>query len=136
MSQLINSIFCVGDVRVDSALDEIQKDGVSFKLEPRTMRLLVCLAERPGQVVSVDELLDLVWKDVVVSADSVYGAVASLRRTLGDDPKDPTYIATMSRTRLRSSHAGGLLGFPGNCRFSRADSRIITRHSFQVSQVL
>ena len=49
-----------------------------IKLEPRAMRLLMCLADRAGQVVSVDQLLDLVWKDVVVSPDSVYAAVGRL----------------------------------------------------------
>jgi DNA-binding winged helix-turn-helix (wHTH) protein len=56
--QLDNSIFQLGDVRVDPALDEIRKDGVIIMLEPRTVRLLACLAERGGQVVRVDELLD------------------------------------------------------------------------------
>jgi TolB-like protein/DNA-binding winged helix-turn-helix (wHTH) protein/Tfp pilus assembly protein PilF len=101
MPTLVNSIFCVGDVHVDPALDEIRMDGVTVKLEPRTMRLLVCLAERAGQVVSVDELLDLIWKDVVVSPDSVYRAVASLRRALGDDAKEPTYIANVTRRGYR-----------------------------------
>src|SRR6202030_2728664 len=101
MPKLDNSVFQLGDVRVDPALDEIRKDGVIIKLEPRTMRLLVCLAERAGQVVSVDELLDLVWKDVVVSPDSVYRAVASLRRALGDDAKEPTYIANVTRRGYR-----------------------------------
>jgi transcriptional activator of cad operon len=36
------------------------------------MRLLVCLAERAGEVVSIDELLDQVWAGVIVTADSVY----------------------------------------------------------------
>jgi DNA-binding winged helix-turn-helix (wHTH) protein len=45
------------------------------------MQLLVCLADRAGAVLSVENLLDLVWKDVVVSTDSVYAAVAALRRT-------------------------------------------------------
>lgn len=61
------------------------------------MRLLVCLAERPGEIVSIDELLDRVWPDVTVAPDSVYQAVASLRRILGDDSKQPTYIATVPR---------------------------------------
>jgi TolB-like protein len=51
--------------------------------------------------VSVGELLDRVWKDVVVSQDSVYAAVAALRRTLGDDPKNPTYIANVVRRGYR-----------------------------------
>ncbi len=43
------------------------------------------------------DLLNQVWSDVIVTPDSVYQAVASLRRLLGDDPKHPTYIATVPR---------------------------------------
>ena len=65
------------------------------------MQLLVCLAEHPGEVLSVEALMDRVWKDVVVSIDSVYAAVAALRRALGDDPKNPTYIANVARRGYR-----------------------------------
>jgi TolB-like protein/DNA-binding winged helix-turn-helix (wHTH) protein len=95
------AVLRIGEFRVDSALDEISKDGMTTKLEPRTMRLLVCLAESAGQVLSVEQLLDMVWKDVVVSPDSVYQAVASLRRILGDDPKEPKYIANVMRRGYR-----------------------------------
>ncbi len=91
----------IGDLRVDPALDEVGKSGRTIKLERKAMQLLVCLAERPGKVFSVEELLDLVWKDVVVSIDSVYAAVAALRRVLGDDPKNPTYIANVARRGYR-----------------------------------
>jgi TolB-like protein/DNA-binding winged helix-turn-helix (wHTH) protein len=65
------------------------------------MRLLLCLAEHAGQVVSIDDLLNQVWPGVIVTPDSVYQAVASLRRLLGDDPKRPTYIATVPRLGYR-----------------------------------
>lgn len=65
------------------------------------MRLLMCFAERAGEVVSIDELLDQVWPKVIVTPDSVYQAIASLRRLLGDDPKQPTYIATVPRVGYR-----------------------------------
>lgn len=65
------------------------------------MRLLVCLAERAGGVVSIDELLNQVWPDVNVTSDSVYQAVASLRRLLGDDSKQPSYIETVPRLGYR-----------------------------------
>jgi transcriptional activator of cad operon len=65
------------------------------------MRLLLCLAERPGEVVSIDDLLDHVWSDVTVAPDSVYQAVASLRRLLGDDPRQPAYIETVPRLGYR-----------------------------------
>ena len=61
------------------------------------MRLLVYLAEHSGEVVSIDELLKEVWAGVIVTSDSVYQAVASLRRELGDDPKQPIYIATVPK---------------------------------------
>ena len=80
MNQPQHMAFMIGDVRVVPSLDEITKDGVVIKVEPRTMRLLMCLAERAGQVVSVDQLLAEVWKDVIVGPDSVYQSIASLRR--------------------------------------------------------
>ena len=96
-----NHLLRIGAWRVDPALDEISRDGTSVKLEPRTMRLLTCLARRAGQVVSVEQLLDEVWKDVVVTPNSVYHAVAELRRSLGDDPKEPSYIANVLRRGYR-----------------------------------
>jgi len=65
------------------------------------MRLLLCLAAHAGEVVSIDDLLNQVWSDVIVAPDSVYQAVASLRRLLGDDPKQPTYIETVPRLGYR-----------------------------------
>ena len=38
----------IADLRVDPQLDEICKDGHAIKLEPKAMRLLICLAERAG----------------------------------------------------------------------------------------
>jgi TolB-like protein/DNA-binding winged helix-turn-helix (wHTH) protein/Flp pilus assembly protein TadD len=101
MSLVGNAIFRLGQWRVDPALDEISRDGQTVKLEPRTMRVLVCLAERPGEVVSVNQLLDVVWKDLVVTPYSVYQAVAALRRAFGDDSKNPTYIANVTRRGYR-----------------------------------
>jgi TolB-like protein/DNA-binding winged helix-turn-helix (wHTH) protein len=65
------------------------------------MLLLLCLADHAGQVVSIDDLLNHVWSGVIVTPDSVYQAITSLRRQLGDDPKQPTYIATVPRLGYR-----------------------------------
>ena len=72
-----------------------------MRVEARTMRLLLCLAEHAGEVVSIDDLLEQVWTGVIVTPDSVYQAVTSLRRLLGDDAKQPTYIATVPRLGYR-----------------------------------
>lgn len=91
----------IGDWHVNPASGQVSRNGETAHLELRTLRLLLCLAEHAGEVVSIDELLDQVWAGVVVSPDSVYQAVASLRRTLGDDPRQPTYIATVPRLGYR-----------------------------------
>jgi transcriptional activator of cad operon len=91
----------VGDWRVNPQTGEIARNGDSVRLELRTMRLLLCLAERPGEVISIEELLQHVWPDVTVTPDSVYQAVASLRRALGDDTRQPAYIATVPRLGYR-----------------------------------
>jgi transcriptional activator of cad operon len=91
----------IGAWRVNPAAGEISRNGETARVEVRTMRLLLCLAEHAGEVVSIDDLLDQVWSDVTVAPDSVYQAVTSLRRLLGDDPKQPTYIATVPRLGYR-----------------------------------
>jgi TolB-like protein/DNA-binding winged helix-turn-helix (wHTH) protein len=95
------TVLRIGAWRVDPGSGTISRDGETARLEARAMRLLLCLAEHPGEVVSIDQLLDKVWTDVAVSPDSVYQAVASLRRVLGDDPKQPSYIATVPRLGYR-----------------------------------
>jgi TolB-like protein/DNA-binding winged helix-turn-helix (wHTH) protein len=103
----------IGDWLVHPSSGELSRGEERQRLEARTMRLLLCLAEHPGEVVSIDTLLSEVWSGVVVTSDSVYQAVAALRRLLGDDAKQPAYIVTVPRLGYRlvapvESHASTL----------------------------
>jgi transcriptional activator of cad operon len=91
----------IGDWRVDPISSEISRGGETVRLEFHAMRLLLILAEHQGEVVAIDTLLDQVWSGVTVTPDSVYQAVTSLRRILGDDAKRPTYIETAPRRGYR-----------------------------------
>jgi transcriptional activator of cad operon len=91
----------IGAWSVDPTLSRISRGEDTIRVEARTMRLLLCLAESAGGVVSIDELLREVWPGVIVTPDSVYQAVASLRRLLGDDPKHPAYLETVPRLGYR-----------------------------------
>jgi transcriptional activator of cad operon len=102
----------VGAWCVNPAAGQISRDGETVRLDARSLRLLLCLAERAGEVVSIDDLLASAWSGVVVGPDSVYQAVASLRRLLGDDPKEPRYIATVPRLGYRMVAAVGPWGEP------------------------
>jgi TolB-like protein/DNA-binding winged helix-turn-helix (wHTH) protein len=91
----------IGEWTVHPALDCISRGTETHKLEPRAMRLLLCLADSADTVVSVDRLLAEVWPDVVVGSASVYQAVSQLRKVLGDVDPSPTYIATVPRKGYR-----------------------------------
>jgi transcriptional activator of cad operon len=91
----------IGEWVVNPSRDSISRGTETQKLEPRTMRLLLCLADAAGEVVSVDRLLNEVWAGVVVGSASVYQAVSQLRKLLGDVDPEPTYIATVPRKGYR-----------------------------------
>jgi transcriptional activator of cad operon len=91
----------IGEWTVTPALDTISRGTETHKLEPRTTRLLMVLANSAGEVVSVDRLLTEVWSGVVVGSASVYQAVSQLRKLLGDTDPDPTYITTVPRKGYR-----------------------------------
>lgn len=95
------TVLRIGDWRVDPRSGQLARDGETVRLEARTLRLLLHLAEHAGEVVSIDDLLKHVWAGVIVTSDSVYQGVASLRRVLGDDPRRPMYIATVPRLGYR-----------------------------------
>src|SRR5215469_18076374 len=91
----------IGNWRVDPELDELSREGQTIRLEPRTMQLLLYLAAHAGRVVDVQQLLDEVWSNVVVTQGSVYQAVAQLRRILRDDSEHPSYIENLPRRGYR-----------------------------------
>ena len=97
----------IGEWRVDASSGKMTRNEEAIRLDVRAMRLLLCLASRPGQVVSIDDLISHVWGEVAVSPDSVYQAVTSLRRQLGDDSRQPAYIETVPRLGYRMIAAVG-----------------------------
>jgi transcriptional activator of cad operon len=101
MEYLPTTTLRIGDWRVDPISSEISRAEQTVRLEFRAMRLLLFLAEHAGEIVAIDALLDQVWSGVTVTSDSVYQAVTSLRRILGDDARHPTYIETVPRRGYR-----------------------------------
>ena len=91
----------VGAWTVSPALNVLERGERSIKLEPRTMDVLVYLASRAGEVVSVEELLAAVWKGVVVGDGSVYLAIKQLRQALAVPSDDTAYIETIPKRGYR-----------------------------------
>jgi len=92
----------VGAWTVEPALNQlVAAGGQTTRLEPKAMAVLMHLADRAGQVVSREALLAAVWPGVVVGDDSLTQVVIKLRKALGDDPQQPTYIQTISKKGYR-----------------------------------
>ena len=91
----------IGEWIVDPKDDTLSRDDVCVKIEPRMMRLLLCLAESPGEVVSQEHLHTEVWTGVVVGPASVYQSVSQLRKVLGDTTTPASYIETVARKGYR-----------------------------------
>ena len=65
------------------------------------MAVLLFLARHPGEVVSREALEAAVWSDVVVSYDALSGTIIKLRKALGVDSGNPTYVETISKKGYR-----------------------------------
>jgi len=76
-------------------------NGRELPLIPRYFDLLVFLVERRHEAVHRREIFDRVWSDVVVSDSALSQAIRTLRRTLGEDPREPRFIRTVSRHGYR-----------------------------------
>jgi DNA-binding winged helix-turn-helix (wHTH) protein/Tol biopolymer transport system component len=83
------------------ALNLLEEGGRSIRLEPKAMDVLVYLAARAGQVVSVEELLRDVWRGVVVTDASVYMAIKQLRRALAGSRDETDYVETIPKRGYR-----------------------------------
>jgi len=89
--------FLLGEFEVDAATHCITREGVSTKLEPRAMALLIYLVHRPGSVVSREELEQEIWRGMVVGYDALNNTIAKLRKAFSDDPKNPRVIRTVPK---------------------------------------
>src|SRR5262245_14403495 len=88
-------VYRFDDVLVEASAFRVSRAGEVLALEPKAVDVLLFLIERTGQLVSKQELLDRVWKDVAVTDNALTRVVAQLRRALGDEAKRARYIETV-----------------------------------------
>ena len=92
-----------GVFQVNLAARELRKHGVRIRLPGQPFCVLSILLERPGQVVSRDEMRDKLW-DSATFVDyerSLNSAIRKLRAVLGDSQESPRYIETVPRLGYR-----------------------------------
>lgn len=92
-----------GVFTVDLPGGELRKNGVRLKLQERPFQLLVCLLERPGEIISRDELRQRLWPDgTFVDFDhNISSAINKLRTVLNDSASSPRFIETVGSRGYR-----------------------------------
>ncbi len=83
------------------ALNRIERGEEVHQIEPRVMQVLVCLAARPGEVLSRQTLLDVVWAGSVVCEEALTRTISEMRRVFHDDTKTPRVIETIRKGGYR-----------------------------------
>ena len=97
----MDSDFRVGAWLVEPGLNVISRDGTTVRLQPKVMQVLVCLAERAGEPVLKEKLLQEVWPDTFVTEDVLKRSISELRRVFEDDAREPRIIQTISKRGYR-----------------------------------
>src|SRR5215831_13312730 len=92
-----------GVFELDLQRAELRKNGVKVKLQEQPLRVLQVLLEKPGQIVSREDLHQSVWPaNTFVEFDQgLYSAMARLRDALGDSSESPRFVETVARKGYR-----------------------------------
>jgi TolB-like protein/DNA-binding winged helix-turn-helix (wHTH) protein/Flp pilus assembly protein TadD len=93
--------FRLGPWLVCPKLNAVRAASQTIRVEPKFMQVLVCLAARPGDVISKEDLMRTVWADTFVTDDVLTRAISELRHIFKDDPKHPQFIETVAKNGYR-----------------------------------
>jgi TolB-like protein/DNA-binding winged helix-turn-helix (wHTH) protein/Flp pilus assembly protein TadD len=98
-----NSVVRFGTYEVSLQSGEVRKAGLRIRVQQQPMKLLEILLERPGEVITREELRSRVWTDESFGDfdQAVNIAIAKLRSALGDSAENPRFIETLPKRGYR-----------------------------------
>jgi DNA-binding winged helix-turn-helix (wHTH) protein len=98
-----SSMIRFGAFELDAANGELRKAGVSLKIHPQPLQVLLLLAGHAGQTVTRNEIQHCLWGDntFVDFERGINFCVNQIRATLGDDAEKPLYVETLPRRGYR-----------------------------------
>jgi len=87
---------------VDLRAGELRKGGIKLKLGGQPFQVLAILLERPGELVTREELQKRLWPDSFVDVDhNLNTAINKIRDVLGDSAENPSFVETLARRGYR-----------------------------------
>src|SRR5689334_9769525 len=91
-----------GAFEADLRTGELRKDGVKLKFSGQPFEVLAILLERPGDVVTREELQKRLWPDTFVDVErNLNTAVNKIREVLGDSAESPQFVEALPRRGYR-----------------------------------
>jgi len=91
-----------GVFEIDLQAGEVRKSGVRLKLTGQPFQVLAILLERPGEVVTREELQKRLWPDTFVDVEhNLNTAINRIREVLGDSAENPRFVETLPRRGYR-----------------------------------
>ena len=98
-----------GVFEADLRAGELTKQGKRLNLQEQPFRLLALLLEKPGELVTRDELQRRLWPQTTVDFDhGLNKAISKVREALGDSAENPRFIETVARRGYRFLAGDGI----------------------------
>src|SRR5438045_5731870 len=91
-----------GVFEVDLRTGQLTKSGLRLRLQEQPFQVLAMLVERPGELVSREELRSRLWPRTIVDFDhGLNKAINKIREALGDSAENPRFVETVARRGYR-----------------------------------
>jgi DNA-binding winged helix-turn-helix (wHTH) protein len=94
-------ILSFGPYQLDTEKVRLWCDTQPVRLTPKAFQVLCYVVERPGQLVTKEELFRVVWADTVVGDAALTMCIQEIRKALQDNAKSPQYLETVHRQGFR-----------------------------------
>src|SRR5688500_16390615 len=88
--------FEFGEFRLDPHESRLLRNGKVIPLTPKAFETLCLLIENSGHLLEKERLMEMLWADAFVEEGNLADNVSKIRQALGDSPKEPKFIETVS----------------------------------------
>ena len=92
----------IGDWQFDPTNGRLESVDKSVKLQPRLSLLLALFIANVNELLTREQLTEILWKDRVVNEDALSRCIAELRAALKDDRQNPKFIETIPKKGINT----------------------------------
>jgi Tol biopolymer transport system component/DNA-binding winged helix-turn-helix (wHTH) protein len=101
MPSPLNHLYSFGEFTLDTGQRVLLREGKPVPVTPKVFDTLLILVENSGRILSKDELMNRLWPDTFVEQTNLSFNIKQLRKSFGDDARNPAYIETINRRGYR-----------------------------------